>query len=178
MATVEPGGSAVVIDGPAESVAALRQGLMERGWRVLVAEDAGFQWPERCGLVSISDAARAGLRRAMDAPEMVEVLVLIAPTAIRPAAGESSGEAAKLESRLGDVECPTLAVFGQDDALAAPEAAGIYRERMPNCSIAFVYDAGHDVVADRPEALVNLVSDYLERRETFIVQNRSEVINP
>ena len=33
-------------------------------------------------------------------------------------------------------------------------------------------------MADRPQALVNLVSDYLERRETFIVQNRSQVINP
>ena len=38
--------------------------------------------------------------------------------------------------------------------------------------------AGHDIAADRPQALVNLVSDYLERRETFIVQNRSSVINP
>ena len=58
------------------------------------------------------------------------------------------------------------------------EAAGTYRERIPDCNIAFVHAAGHDITADRPRALVNLVSDYLKRRETFIVQNRSQVINP
>ena len=108
----------------------------------------------------------------------LDVLILIAPTAIRPANGAIDSGSAALESRLHEVQCPTLVVFGQDDATVAPEATSIYRERIPNCSIAFVYDAGHDVAAERPEALVNLVSDYLERRETFIVQNRSRVINP
>ena len=169
MATTESSGAPVVILGPAGGYAALRDGLAERGWRVLAAEDAGFEWPERCGLVSIGDGAEAALRRALDARETVDVLILIAPTAIRPS---------ELQSRLGDVECPTLVTFGQDDASVAPEETSIYRESIPNCSIAFVYDAGRDVAADRPQALVNLAADYLERRETFIVQNRSEVINP
>lgn len=178
MATAEPGAAPVVICGPAGGYAALRDGLAERGWQALWAEDAGFEWPERCGVVGIADGAEAALRSALDAPETVDVLVLIAPTAIRPANGAIDSESAALESRLGDVQSPTLVVFGQDDAMVAPEATSIYRERIPNCSIAFVYDAGHDVAAERPEALVNLVADYLERRETFIVQNRSEVINP
>ena len=178
MATAESGAEPVVICGPAESVTALRKGLAERGFRVAATADAGFEWPERCGLVSIGDGAGAALRLALDAPERVDVLILIAPTAIRPANGAIDSESAALESRLGEVQCPALVVFGQDDATVAPEATSIYRERIPNCSIAFVYDAGHDVAAERPEALVNLVADYLERRETFIVQNRSGVINP
>ena len=178
MATAEPGAAPVVICGPAGGYAALRDGLAELGWQVLAAEDDGFEWPERCGLVSIADGAGAALRRALHEPERVETLVLVAATAIRPADGEVDGESAALEGRLHEVQCPTLVVFGQDDATVAPEATSIYRERIPNCSIAFVYDAGHDVAAERPEALVNLVSDYLERRETFIVQNRSRVINP
>lgn len=178
MAATGPGAAPVVIDGPTESVAALRNGLAERGWRVLTTEDAGFEWPERCGLVGIADGAGAALRRALHEPERVETLVLIAATAIRPAGGDVDGESAALESRLYDVERPTLVVFGQDDAMVAPEATSIYRERIPNCSLAFVYDAGSDVAEARPAALANLVSDYLERRETFIVQNRSEVINP
>ena len=169
MATTESGDTAVVIYGPAGGYAALRDGLAERGWRVLGADDAGFEWPERCGLVSIADGAEAALRRTLDTLASVEVLILIAPTAIR---------SSELQSRLGDVECPTLVVFGQDDASVAPETTSSYRERIPNCSIAFVYDAGRDVATERPQALVNLVSDYLERRETFIVQNRSDVINP
>ena len=178
MPTAQPGAAPVVIYGPAGGYAALQDGLAERGYRTMATDDAGFAWPERCGLVSIADSAGAALQRALDAPETVAVLILIAPTAIRPARGDSSDETAELESWLHDVQCPTLVVFGQDDASVAPEAAGIYRERIPNCSLAFVYDAGHNVAAERPAALLNLVADYLERRETFIVQNRSEVINP
>ena len=178
MAMAEPGAAPVVICGPAGGYAALRNGLAERGWQVFGAEDSGFEWPERCGLVSIGDGAGAALRRVLHEPERVETLVLIAATAIRPADGDGDGESAALEGRLHDVRCPTLVVFGQDDATVAPEATSIYRERIPNCSIAFVYDAGPNVVTERPEALVNLVADYLERRETFIVQNRSRVINP
>ena len=178
MATAEPGAVPVVIYGPAGGYAALRDGLTERGWRVLGAEDVGFEWPERCGLVGISDGAGPALRRARHEPERVETLVLIAATAVRPAGGDVNGESAALEGQLHDVQCPTLVVFGRDDTSVAPEATSIYRERIPNCSIAFVYDAGHDVVTERPGALVNLVADYLERRETFIVQNRSNVVNP
>jgi hypothetical protein len=31
---------------------------------------------------------------------------------------------------------------------------------------------------DRPAALASVVLDFLERRETFIVENRSSLINP
>ena len=178
MAMAEPGAASVVILGPAGGYGALRDGLAERGWRVLGAEDAGFAWPERCGLVGIADGAGAALRRALHEPERVETLILIAATAIRPADGGVNRESAALEGRLHDVKCPTLVVFGLDDTSVTPEATSSYRERIPNCSIAFVYDAGHDVAAERPDALANLVADYLGRRETFIVQNRSDVVNP
>jgi len=125
-------------------------------------------------LVGLSDGANAALQHALGNPEAVDVLVLISPTAVRPA----DGDAAQIESRLSDVQCPTLVVFGQEDRSVQPDAAATYRERIPNCNVAFVYAAGRDIPADRPQALLNLVSDYLERRETFIVQNRSGVINP
>ena len=85
---------------------------------------------------------------------------------------------AQAESRLADVHCPTLAIFGRNDRLVSPEAARVYREKIPNCNIAIVYDAGHCIVGDRPEALVNSVVDYAEHWETFIVGHQSGVINP
>ena len=83
-----------------------------------------------------------------------------------------------LESRLGEIPCPTLAVFGQEDRLVAAEAPRIYREKIPNCNISFVYDAGHVIAAERPEALTSLVADFIQRRETFIVERGSGIINP
>ena len=82
------------------------------------------------------------------------------------------------ESKFADIHCPTLAIFGRNDRLVSPEAARVYREKIPNSNIAIVYDAGHCIVGDRPEALVNSVVDYSEHWETFIVGHQSGLINP
>jgi pimeloyl-ACP methyl ester carboxylesterase len=85
---------------------------------------------------------------------------------------------AEAERRLGEIPCATLVLFGSEDTMVAPEAARIYRARIPNSNIAFVYDAGHLIEAERPEALVNAVSDYVELRETFIVGRQTGIITP
>jgi pimeloyl-ACP methyl ester carboxylesterase len=82
------------------------------------------------------------------------------------------------ERRLGEIPCATLVIFGSEDKLVAPEAPRIYRERIPNSNLAFVYDAGHFIEAERPEALVNAVADYVALRETFIVGRHTGIINP
>jgi hypothetical protein len=41
-----------------------------------------------------------------------------------------------------------------------------------------VYDAGHEVATERPEALSNTIADFLELRETFIFSRRDGRINP
>jgi len=85
---------------------------------------------------------------------------------------------AEAERRLGEIPCATLVLFGSEDKIIAPEAARMYRERIPNSNLSFVYDAGHLIEAERPEALVNAVLDYVELRETFIVGRQTGIINP
>jgi pimeloyl-ACP methyl ester carboxylesterase len=85
---------------------------------------------------------------------------------------------AEAERRLDEIPCATLVLFGSEDKMVAPEAARIYRERIPNSNLSFVYDAGHLIEAERPEALINAVSDYVELRETFIVGRQTGIINP
>ena len=174
----------VVINGLPGGSSVLRDGLSQR-WIVLepepVGSGAGHQLtaaiaglaPESYGVVGVSSGAELAVRHALHAPERVAVLVLISPLLIRP---NAAGANAELPDQIAQIRCPTLAVFGQDDPLAA--SASVYRERIPNCNIAFVYASGHDIPAERPQALLNLVADYLERRETFIVQNRSGLISP
>ena len=84
----------------------------------------------------------------------------------------------EVEGKLGDVRCATLIVFGLADKTVESAAAAIYREKIPNSNVSIVYDAGHVIVADRPEALIDAVSDYVERRETFIVGRQRRIINP
>jgi 2-hydroxy-6-oxonona-2,4-dienedioate hydrolase len=85
---------------------------------------------------------------------------------------------AEAEHRLGEISCATLVLFGSEDKMVAPEAGRLYRARIPNSNLAFVYDAGHLIEAERPEALCHAVSDYVELRETFIVGRQTGIINP
>jgi len=85
---------------------------------------------------------------------------------------------ADAEARLGEIACPTLVVFGSRDRLVAPAAGSLYRASIPTCNLSLVYDTGHLIAAERPQALLNAVADYVENRETFIVGRASGVINP
>jgi pimeloyl-ACP methyl ester carboxylesterase len=85
---------------------------------------------------------------------------------------------AEAERRLGEIPCATLIIFGSEDQMVAPEAPRVYRERIANSNLSFVYDAGHFIEAERPEALINAVSDYVAQRETFIVGRQTGIINP
>jgi pimeloyl-ACP methyl ester carboxylesterase len=83
-----------------------------------------------------------------------------------------------LEERLRGLAVPTLVLFGTRDALIPPAMGRVYSELIPNCHFVLVYDAGHAIGFDRPEAFVGVVTDFLERREAFVVQQESALINP
>ena len=205
-----PGCSASPVNSRSQSVQELAHTM---------AQAAAQLAPEGYTLIGASFGAHVALWQALQAPQLIEALVLIAPTAILPAADAMAGapEAlmerlfahpdtarnaisvdadvlakeqalaqrltggahdAEAERRLADMTCPTLAIFGAEDRLVAPEAPRVYRERIANSNLSFVYDAGHLIEAERPEALINAVSDYVAQRETFIVGRQSGVINP
>jgi pimeloyl-ACP methyl ester carboxylesterase len=84
----------------------------------------------------------------------------------------------ELEGKLSEVQTRTLVVFGTADNVVPPEMGRTYRERMPNSHYVLVYDAGHAVAAERPEALTNTIIDFLDLGETFTVSRRDGRINP
>lgn len=88
------------------------------------------------------------------------------------------GRDADLEERLGEIDVATLVVFGTEDTFIPTEMARVYKAKIPNCSYAMVYDAGHMIEAERPEACAALLDDFLERKEVFVVARDSTVINP
>jgi pimeloyl-ACP methyl ester carboxylesterase len=175
---------------------------------------------DRYALVGTSFGGRVALWQALQSPQQVDLLVLIAPTAVLPEgytlpsvapdqigtllfahpehapAGPPLDPASvaremallqrihgmsrdpELEGRLDEVQTQALVVFGTADKVVPPAMGRTYRERMPNCHYVLVYDAGHAVAAERPEALTNTIADFLDLRETFIVSRRDSRINP
>jgi pimeloyl-ACP methyl ester carboxylesterase len=85
---------------------------------------------------------------------------------------------ADLETRLPDFGVPTLVLFGTLDAMIPPETGRLYKELIPNSHLVFVYDAGHLISVERPEAFTEVVADFLERHEAFVISRTPTVIHP
>jgi pimeloyl-ACP methyl ester carboxylesterase len=85
---------------------------------------------------------------------------------------------ADLERQLAGLTTPTLVLFGTVDRVIPPDMGHIYKELMPNCHLVFVYDAGHAISTDRPEAFAEVVVDFLERHEAFVISRTPTVIHP
>ena len=83
-----------------------------------------------------------------------------------------------LESQMRRLPTPTLVLFGTLDRVIPPEMGRFYRELLPNCHLVFVYDAGHAISTERPEAFAEVTVDFLERREAFVVSRTETVIHP
>ena len=107
----------------------------------------------------------AALRIAVDAPERVAALVLESPVE-------------EPQAWMRDVQAPTLVLLGTHDADASPGLGARYKALLPNCHLVLVYDAGRDIAADRPEAFADVVADFLERREAFVINRTPTRIHP
>ena len=83
-----------------------------------------------------------------------------------------------LETQLAKLQVPTLVGFGTLDRMIPPEMGHFYKELIPNCHLVFVYDAGHAIGAERAEAFAEVVSDFLDRHEAFVISRTETVIHP
>ncbi|MBV8696510.1 MAG: hypothetical protein JO052_01415 [Bradyrhizobium sp.] len=138
--------------------------LLSTGFNLVqVSDSVAVDGLRRFHLWSTSSASDAALQLAAEGPERLETLVLEAP---------SSAD----ETLLSQIKVPTLVIFGTCDPRST--TGRIYREKMATCQFVLVYDAGQDVSVDRPEAFSSLVADFLNRRDAFIVNQRSTLINP
>jgi pimeloyl-ACP methyl ester carboxylesterase len=176
---------------------------------------------ERFNLMGNSFGGKLALWLAVQQPERVQALILVAPAAIRPEGGvppaalspeelmvrlyahpERQASAPPLdpavraqqqalvrrvmgpardealESRMPGLNVPVLVLFGTLDRMISPEMGRLYCDKLPNCHLVLVYDAGHEVDADRPEAFVSVVSDFIQHHEAFLVNRQSGLINP
>ena len=152
-------------------------------------------------LMGHSFGGKLALWAAILGPETVRALVLVAPSAIRaeswspptvqegvdPEVGRQQaalvarlfGPAVDeaLESRMGEIACPVLALFGTRDALIPTHFARRYKQLLPKANVMFVYDAGHSITEDRPDATASLIEDFLQEPGGFLVNRTSGALD-
>jgi pimeloyl-ACP methyl ester carboxylesterase len=77
------------------------------------------------------------------------------------------------------LEIPTLVLFGTEDRVIPAAMGRHYKELMPDAAqFVLVYDAGHAIGAERPEAFAEVVGDFLERRQAFVISRGESLIYP
>jgi len=117
-------------------------------------------------LIATSSGTAAALRLAREAGESCGGLVLLAP-ALSPLPAPSTAP-----------DVPTLLLFGMDDTHAPPSSAGPLCAALPRAHPVLIYNAGHALERERPEAVSEVVLDFIARRDDFIVRAESDVIYP
>jgi pimeloyl-ACP methyl ester carboxylesterase len=88
------------------------------------------------------------------------------------------GRDAVLEKRLGGLGMPALVLFGTQDGVVPPATGRVYKELIRNAHLMFVYDAGHALMVERPEAFAEVVTDFLERTDAFVISRTKTALFP
>jgi pimeloyl-ACP methyl ester carboxylesterase len=83
-----------------------------------------------------------------------------------------------LEARMRNLQTPTLVLFGTFDAMIPPDFGHLYKQLIPGCYLVFVYGAGHAIGTERPLAFVEVVGDFLDRRDAFVISRVPTIIHP
>jgi pimeloyl-ACP methyl ester carboxylesterase len=69
--------------------------------------------------------------------------------------------AADLRPRLGQINAPTLVIWGERDNLVPLEYGKLLAESLPNARLEVIEGAGHNPMWDRPDEFTSLVIDFL-----------------
>jgi pimeloyl-ACP methyl ester carboxylesterase len=119
---------------------------------------------DRFSVIGSASGTGLALSLAHRLVERIDALVLESPASFD-------------DADLRPLAIPTLVLIGTRDASMPAEAARTWRERL-GAHVVFVYGAGHAIGADRPDAVAHLVSDFLERREQFVVSREPGLRHP
>jgi pimeloyl-ACP methyl ester carboxylesterase len=64
--------------------------------------------------------------------------------------------------RLGEIACPTLIVWGEDDRLISARDAQVFAELIPDSRVVTYQDTGHMAMIERPAAFNALLEEFLD----------------
>ena len=117
---------------------------------------------DRFNLLASGGASRTAQALARAAGERVLALVLENPHA-------PDAEA---------LATPTLVLLGTRVDAALHAAGQAWAKHVPGAHLVYVYDAGSAIGADRPEAFAEVVGDFLDRHEAFVINRNRTVIHP
>jgi pimeloyl-ACP methyl ester carboxylesterase len=123
-----------------------------------------------CNVIGVGQGTGPALALASAAPTLVKRVVLLSPPLplVQPAA---------LGTKLREITVPALVLVGTRDRSGSREAGHLCREQMPTSYLLLIYEAGNNLLADRREACLAPINEFLERGEGFIVFQESQMVH-
>ena len=136
--------------------------------------------PDRFDAVALSMGGVIALGLALEHPERIRKLVLVAtsggvdvarlggvdwrPGYLAARAGIPrwfADDRTDVSERLGELTSPTLLVFGDADPISPVAVAEFIRDRIPSARLAVIPGATHDLVEDHPDEVARLIGEHL-----------------
>lgn len=140
------------------------------------------QLPERFDLVTMSMGGVLALRIALEQPERLRKLVLLATSGgvdmsslggidwrdtfrrVQPNAPSWFLEdRTDVTPELGKITLPTLLIYGDADLIAPPRVGQLLQERLGNARLEVIPDATHDLEIDYPDLIASMIEAHLRR---------------
>lgn len=138
--------------------------------------------PQRFDLVTMSMGGVLALRIALDHPERVRKLVLMATSGgvdVAALGGIDWRDTFRLVQpnvptwflddrtdvthRLGEIAHPTLLIYGDSDLIAPPRVGHLLQQNLRHASIEVLADATHDLEIDYPDLIASLIEAHLRK---------------
>jgi pimeloyl-ACP methyl ester carboxylesterase len=138
--------------------------------------------PERFDLVTMSMGGVLALRIALEQPERLRKLVLIATSGGVDMAALGGvdwrdtfrrfqpdvpswfvEDRTDVTERLGHITHPTLLIYGDADLIAPPRVGQLLQERLGNARLEIIAEATHDLEIDHPDLIASLIEAHLRK---------------
>jgi 3-oxoadipate enol-lactonase len=122
---------------------------------------------EREGMASVVDATVSRwftpefTRRRPDEVERTRATVLANDPGAFAAASHANADR-DWTDRLGEIACPVMFIGGEQDPADADRSLAIYRERLPDLTVALVPDSSHLVPVEAPDAFNTILLEFLD----------------
>jgi len=71
-----------------------------------------------------------------------------------------------VSTRIGEVRCPTLVVWGRQDEILSPDYASKFVEALQDARLIWIDACGHVPALEQPQALLKAVKEFVDSEQT------------
>ncbi len=147
-------------------------------WQVVLEAPAGLRPGGKGGLPDDPEARQRALYAVPErAPaETRSASTLMANRKATVLYGNRVAYDEALADRLATIKARTLILMGTQDTIIPAETGQLLKAHIPQSHLTYIHGAAHALEFDQPKRVGNLVIDFLDRGESFLVREKTSAL--